>query len=1005
MPTPDAKGLRAVALAVLLAVPAGPAVAQSVTSGSLRGIVRDTDGTALRGVAVTLEGRLGATIASFQTDFDGAFRLGLMRPGEYRLLLEQQGFQPVRLTGVLVTAGEATVLDIVLERRPPPIAAVEERAYPGTRVGTVGGRLVGERELGFLDWRREASDALRGVSEVVWPTDGRSGFGVAALGLPPAFSRLLVDGVVEQPARHLGLPAEPVPFSAHARDGLSQLRVMAAPLDAEWRGTLGSTVGLRTRTGGERVVFAPYLNASSAAFGGRTVDNPLDSTAASIQAGAVLSGAIVPDTAHFLLRFDYRSLELPTAYPWEADTARYQGSPVSLRETIPLIGRDSFATSLAGQVGSTVRTWKGASGMGKLDWLLSPTNRLSARFAFASWKERTPWLGDGLSLGAGAALDARDISGAAAITTSNQRLANELRAGFSTSRRDYDAVPLPETGLVADGLAFGGSGVLPAFFDARTIDLSDAFQLISGAHQLKFGASLTSTAYQYDYRFGAGGIFRFADLDRFGAARGSYYAAVGSEVARFTTNDIGVFLQDTWSAAPGLQLVAGLRYEVTPVPKNKIAANSAWLAATGIRNDSLTTRTSSVGPRLGFVWDVRGEWVLRGGLGLHYGGIDPAAFGEAMQYDGSVTVRRGVGTFSGWPLAPDETLAPTVGPALTILNPTLRPPRALKAEAGLTRVMRGGVSLHLSALYQHTDFLLRRTDLNRPAAVGATQEGRPVYGRLVKEGGFVAADPGSNRRFSDFDLVMGLSPAGFSDHYEFTAALERLAGPLALEASYTFSSTRDNLVGARSLDPADQLSPFPDGIDGLDWDEATSDFDVPHRFVASLEYRSPGRQQLTIGGRYRVRSGLPFTPGFRSGVDPNADGAGGNDPAFLGGGLAGLGEALSNGGCALSLTNRFAERNSCREKMQQGLDLHLSVGLPVGGAGRTVRLEVDAFNVVATATGVLDRAAVLVDPNGALAADGAGNVTLPLVANPRFGTILARRGEPRVVRVGLRMEY
>ena len=33
-----------------------------------------------------------------------------------------------------------------------------------------------------------------------------------------------------------------------------------------------------------------------------TVDNPLDSTSTSLQVGAVLSGAIVPDTAHFLLR-------------------------------------------------------------------------------------------------------------------------------------------------------------------------------------------------------------------------------------------------------------------------------------------------------------------------------------------------------------------------------------------------------------------------------------------------------------------------------------------------------------------------------------------------------------------------------------------------------------------------------------------------------------------------------------------------------------------------------
>ena len=184
-----------------------------------------------------------------------------------------------------------------------------------------------------------------------------------------------------------------------------------------------------------------------------------------------------------------------------------------------------------------------------------------------------------------------------------------------------------------------------------------------------------------------------------------------------------------------------------------------------------------------------------------------------------------------------------------------------------------------------------------------------------------------------------------------------------------------------------------------------SDFDIPHRFVGSLEYRSPGRTPLTLKGRYRIRSGLPFTPGFRPGVDPNGDGSGNNDPAFLDPSIAGLGEALSGGGCSLGLSSQFAERNSCREKMQQALDLHFSVGLPIPRGRNNLSLQVDAFNVVATETGIVDRAAVLIDPTRSLVSDGAGHVTLPLIANPRFGSLLARRGEPRMVRIGLRMEY
>jgi hypothetical protein len=326
---------------------------------------------------------------------------------------------------------------------------------------------------------------------------------------------------------------------------------------------------------------------------------------------------------------------------------------------------------------------------------------------------------------------------------------------------------------------------------------------------------------------------------------------------------------------------------------------------------------------------------------------------------------------------------------------------------GLSRAMAGGVSLHLQGSYHHTDFLLRRTDLNRVVdPLGTTQEGRPVFGRLRQEGGLVAGVIGSNHRFADFDVVSGLSPVGFSDHYEVTAALVReVPEGISLTTSYTYSKTIDNLVGLRSLDPNDQLSPFVNGtVNGVLWDRSRSDFDVPHRAAATVSYRSAGRNPVSLAARYRVRSGLPFTPGFRPGVDVNGDGAG-NDPVYLGGALPGLAEALAAAGCPLTLGNQFAGRNSCREKLQQGLDLNLSIGLPFGPAGRRVMVEVDAFNVVATETGVVDRAAALVDPAGTLLTDGSGNVTLPLIANPRLGALLARRGEPRMVRVGLRMEY
>ncbi|MBP6570066.1 MAG: hypothetical protein KA226_01515, partial [Gemmatimonadales bacterium] len=72
--------------------------------------------------------------------------------------------------------------------------------------------------------------------------------------------------------------------------------------------------------------------------------------------------------------------------------------------------------------------------------------------------------------------------------------------------------------------------------------------------------------------------------------------------------------------------------------------------------------------------------------------------------------------------------------------------------------------------------------------------------------------------------------------------------------------------------------------------------------------------------------------------------------------------------------------------------------------GRRIALTLDAFNVVGSATGVVDRAALLVDPTGTITTSAAGRTVVPMVVNDNFGTLLSRRGEPRTLRIGLRVE-
>ncbi len=983
-------------------------VAQSITAGALRGSVLDADGAPLSGAAVTIESSTGATVRNLETRDDGTFGIRMMLPGTYRLLVEVVGYQPVRRSGIVVASGRSTTVSFTLEKRPPPITSVTEIVQPGTSSGALG-RIVSDRELRAFDFRREATDLSRAVTEVAAPRDGRSGFAEMAGGLPGSRSRLFVDGIPEQLLRHPGFPGEAASAPLFQRDGVEQGQVFGGAPDAEWRGVAGSILGLQTRSGGNKAQIAPFATWSSAKLGGNKDLNPSDSTASSFQVGATLSGALVPDTAHYFFRADYQSLQTPSAFPWESDTARYRGQPVSLRATLPLIGADSFNTQLGRAVSPVVRTWKGGSGFGRLDWQLSGASAVLIRAGYTSWKETNPVLGTGPANGAGTALKGRDLSAGVSLTSTGVMLSNELRVGFSSARRDWTSPVTPATSLVGEGIGLLGNAGLPGLFDTQTLSVSDGIQYVTGRHAIKTGLSLDFVNYRQNYRYGAAGVFLFGDLDRFGAARGTFYQSVATNAeAKFAMPEFGIYVEDAFSVSPELSLLFGLRYQTQGVPKNKIGLNQGWLTATGLRNDLLPKDRRGIQPRLGFVWDVqsRGEWVVQGSAGLYASGLDPATFAEAVLYDGDVTAMRGQGQFTSWPSVPDATLAPSRGAALTFFTggKTYHAPKTLKGDIGISRAIRGGVMVQVAGSYHHTDYLLRRVDLNRsPSQSGQTQEARPVYGRLVQQGGLVSGAPGVGRRFQAFDIVSALSPSGFSDHYEVTASLDRqVARGISLMASYSYSRTRDNMVGALSPNPADRLSPFPGGINGLNWDEGRSDLDIPHRVAAMAEYRSGGRYPVSLGVRGRFRSGLPFTPGFRSGVDVNGDLSGNNDPVQFGSVPTATGAYAT---CAGGDVGGFAERNSCRDKAVGSLDLRFAVNLPIKGGGTSLAFTVDAFNLVSSATGIVDHAALLIDPTKTLITDANGGVTLPLIANPRFGSLLSRRGEPRLVRFGLRVEY
>ncbi|HVN31729.1 MAG TPA: TonB-dependent receptor [Thermoanaerobaculaceae bacterium] len=109
------KVLQGAVIALMLLALAAPAVAQSSSSGGIRGVVRDAQGAVLPGVTVTaystalIAGKMTAI-----TDARGAYRFPSLPIGTYVLEAELSGFVKVRQEDVRISIGRELGIDITL---------------------------------------------------------------------------------------------------------------------------------------------------------------------------------------------------------------------------------------------------------------------------------------------------------------------------------------------------------------------------------------------------------------------------------------------------------------------------------------------------------------------------------------------------------------------------------------------------------------------------------------------------------------------------------------------------------------------------------------------------------------------------------------------------------------------------------------------------------------------------------------------------------------------------
>jgi len=167
-------GLATIALLGLLLGPA-PAVAQA--QGTLTGVVVDAEnGETLPGANVNIQG----TTVGTSTNLNGRYRLKDLDPGTYDVVVSFVGFQQKTITGVEVTAGETTTLDVSLSEQTAELEEV-----------VISAEVARNSEAGLLKERQKAAAVSDAISaELI----SQSGAGNAAEAMKQVTGASVVDG-------------------------------------------------------------------------------------------------------------------------------------------------------------------------------------------------------------------------------------------------------------------------------------------------------------------------------------------------------------------------------------------------------------------------------------------------------------------------------------------------------------------------------------------------------------------------------------------------------------------------------------------------------------------------------------------------------------------------------------------------------------------------------------------------------------------------------------------
>ena len=1002
-------------LVLLSFTPASAAAQQPL--GTVRGMVTDASGAAVSSALARLRNRDTNAVRSIETSESGEYVIAAVPPGRYALELTRSGFR-THVEEFELHVNQDRRLDVTLQIGGATERVVVPGAGPVLDRGSAGASTVVDNrhvESLPLDGRNvlELTLLVPGTAPAAQGSASsvRGDFAFTVSGGREDANGFLLDGVDNVDPK-LNTPAVRPPV-----DAIREFAVQTSGYEPATGRYGAGQVSVVSHSGTNQLRGTAYGFFRNGALDATNVfalrDAP-DPDYERSQFGGSVGGPIARDRLFFFADYEgtritegvTRVTSVPTLAERNGDFSRSAAPPIDFLTGQPFPGGripefmlNPIGVAIANLYPLPNRDVPGANFVSspnlddrndqfdvRVDSPFGSGFDLMARYSFADRTLDEPFAGPAFSQvpGFGNTLSRRAQNVAlAGVSVLSPRLLNEARFGYTRVAAAVDQegqgvslnrqLGLPELSPRERdwGLSFitvTGYSPLGQEYNNPQRGVTDAFQFTdtltwsAGRHLVKAGVDLRAVRQDAFRDVQARGNIAFTPLAYTGNALADLLLGLPSLTVgatldnpqRLRTENVGLFVQDSWRVAPDLTVTGGLRYELTSPPVDVEDRATLYVPELGTLQQVGTgvlpragyrSDRDNIAPRIAVAWSASPATVVRGAYGIYYNqsALAPSEglyFSDPYFHLDFYFPAAGLPPLTLYDPFPANYPVPSPQSGFAIQR-DLETPYLQHWNAGVQRQVGRIGTIEAAYVGSRGSALIVARDLNQPRPSPVPLNLRP------------------NPFFGDITL---LESAGRSRYHALQLKYEGRTRGLSLLAAYTLGRSEDDASG---FFPSAGDPNLPQDSLNREAEYGRSSFDVRHRFslafVWDLPYEPSGRAldallgDWQLSGIVTLQSGRPFTVALLPEIDNSNTGRsnlgfGANDRPNVSGDAA-LDDPtpdrwFDTGAFSMPPFGTFGNvgRNTLEGPGYQNVNLALIKALPLGARAR-LQLRAEAFNV------------------------------------------------------------